>query len=124
MLLKLFLKFKSFLTSNQLQMKRLILLSSILILALGACRKKQFDNDQSAMLNYKIETAFDEMTNISDQAVNGNLVYYKSGKIISTKPGEKPVLEKMYANAATIWRRTQIEMWLKNIMQTEIDLMK
>ena len=37
---------------------------------------------------------------------------------------EKPVLEKMYANAATIWRRTQIEMWLKNIMQTEIDLMK
>ena len=80
-------------------MNRLILLSSILILALGACRKKQFDNDQfdndqSAMLNYKIETAFDEMTNISDQAVNGNLVYYKSGKIISTKPGEKPVLEK------------------------------
>ena len=75
-------------------MKRIILLSSILIIALGACRKKQFDNDQSAMLNYKIETAFDEMTNISDQAVNGNLVYYKSGKIISTKPGEKPVLEK------------------------------
>ena len=69
-------------------MKHLILLSSILILALGSCRKKQFDDDQSAMLNYKIETAFDEMTNISDQAVNGNLVYYKSGKIISTKPGE------------------------------------
>lgn len=75
-------------------MKRQILLSSILILALGACRKKQFDNDQSAMLNYKIETAFDEMTNISDQAVNGNLVYYKSGQIITTKPGDKPNLQK------------------------------
>jgi predicted membrane-bound spermidine synthase len=37
---------------------------------------------------------------------------------------EKPVLEKMYADAATIWRRTQIEVWLKNIMQSEIDLMK
>lgn len=59
--------------------------------------KKPFDEDQSAMLNYKIETAFDEMTNISDQAVNGNLVYYKSGKIIPTKPGEKPVLEKYLA---------------------------
>ncbi len=79
-------------------MKRIILLSSILIIALGACRKKQFDNDQSAMLNYKIETAFDEMTNISDQAVNGNLVYYKSGNIINVKPGEKPVLEKTPCN--------------------------
>ena len=37
---------------------------------------------------------------------------------------EKPVLEKMYANAASIWRRTQIEMWLKNIMQSEISFMK
>jgi predicted membrane-bound spermidine synthase len=36
----------------------------------------------------------------------------------------KPVLEKMYANAATIWRRTQIENWFKNIMQSEISLMK
>lgn len=37
---------------------------------------------------------------------------------------EKPILEKMYADVATIWRRTQINMWLKNILQTDIDLMK
>ena len=37
---------------------------------------------------------------------------------------EKPALEKMYADAAAVWRRTQIEIWLKNIMQTDIDLMK
>ena len=36
---------------------------------------------------------------------------------------EKPALEKMYADAAAVWRRTQIEIWLKNIMQTDIDLM-
>ena len=38
------------------------------------------------------------MTNISDQAVNGNLVYYKSGNIINVKPGEKPDLEKTPCN--------------------------
>lgn len=75
-------------------MKKLsfFILSSALILS--ACKKNKFDQDQSAMLNYKIETAFDEMTNISDQAVNGNLVYYKSGQIINSKPGEKPNLQK------------------------------
>lgn len=36
----------------------------------------------------------------------------------------KPILEKMYSEASMIWRRTQIEMWLKNILQTDIDLMK
>ena len=75
-------------------MKKIIVLSLSLVLILSACRKNKFDQDQSAMLNYKIETAFDEMTNISDQAVNGNLVYYKSGQIITIKPGEKPNLQK------------------------------
>lgn len=37
---------------------------------------------------------------------------------------DKPQLEKMYRDAATAWRRTQIDLWLKNILQTEISLMK
>jgi hypothetical protein len=40
-------------------------------------------------LHYGIETAFDEMTNISDQAITGNMWYYKSVEcVFSNKPGE------------------------------------
>jgi len=46
----------------------------------------------------RIESAFDEMTNISDQAIDGSLVYYKSGSVIVTKPGEKPLLPKTPCN--------------------------
>jgi len=62
----------------------------IFILSLGlffGCGKKKYDNDASALWNYRIETAFDEMTNISDQAITGNMVYYKSGEVIFSKPG-------------------------------------
>jgi hypothetical protein len=55
------------------------------------CGKKKYDNDTSALWNYRIETAFDEMTNISDQAITGNMVYYKSGSIINLKPGDRLV---------------------------------
>jgi hypothetical protein len=34
------------------------------------------------------------MTNISDQAITGNMVYYKSGQIIVAKPGQNIALEK------------------------------
>lgn len=63
------------------------LLIFIVAFLLG-CGKKKYDNDTSALWNYRIETAFDEMTNISDQAITGNMVYYKSGSIINLKPGE------------------------------------
>ncbi|MEY4573313.1 MAG: hypothetical protein RLZ10_2597, partial [Bacteroidota bacterium] len=66
-------------------------------IALSAC-KKRFDNDISALMNFRIETAFDEMTTISDQAVTGNMVYHKSGEVIITKPGEKPNLLKSPCN--------------------------
>ena len=68
---------------------KIILILSTVLFAFTAC-KKLYDNDLSAVMNYKIETAFDEMTNISDQAITGNMVYYKSGEVISVKPGEKP----------------------------------
>lgn len=60
---------------------------SILVILLG-CNKKKYDNDSSALWNYKIETTFDEMTNISDQAITGNMVYYKSGEVVFTNPSE------------------------------------
>ncbi len=77
-------------------MKRILILSSV-VFAFTGC-KKLYDNDLSAVMNYKIETAFDEMTNISDQAITGNLVYYKSGEVISVKPGEKPSTLKTPCN--------------------------
>ena len=73
-------------------MKKILILSSVLF-AFTGCKKK-YDNDLSPVMNYKIETAFDEMTNISDQAITGNMVYYKSGEVISVKPGEKPATLK------------------------------
>lgn len=70
-------------------MKKSILFG-LIALSLGSCSKNNLKKDQSALINFKIETAFDEMTNISDQAITGNMVYYKSGQIIVTKPGFKP----------------------------------
>lgn len=37
---------------------------------------------------------------------------------------QKPSLEKMYAEAATIWRKTQIELWFKYLLEQEVHLMK
>jgi hypothetical protein len=74
-------------------MKNLLILS-LVALSLTSCLKNRLKKDQSALVNYKIETAFDEMTNISDQAITGNMVYYKSGQIIVAKPGQNIALEK------------------------------
>ncbi len=63
------------------------------LITLASCGKK-WDNDQSALVNYKIETSFDEMTNISDQAITGNMVYYKSGKVIITNPASYTSMPK------------------------------
>jgi hypothetical protein len=76
---------------------KFIILTAAISLVIVSC-KKRFDNDLSAVMNYKIETAFDEMTNISDQAITGNMVYYKSGEVVTTKPGEKPVTLKTPCN--------------------------
>ena len=75
-----------------------VLLASIIVLSLSSCLKNRLKKDQSVLVNYKIETAFDEMTNISDQAITGSMVYYKSGKIIITKPGYTIGSEKADCN--------------------------
>lgn len=78
-------------------MKKLLILS-LVALSLSSCTKNRLKKDQSALINYKIETAFDEMTNISDQAITGNMVYYKSGQIIVSKPGKDIAIEKADCN--------------------------
>ena len=78
-------------------MKNLLILS-LVALSLTSCLKNRLKKDQSALVNYKIETAFDEMTNISDQAITGNMVYYKSGQIIVAKPGQNIAFEKADCN--------------------------
>lgn len=78
-------------------MKNLLIISLVAI-SLTSCLKNRLKKDQSALTNYKIETAFDEMTNISDQAITGNMVYYKSGQVIVAKPGQNIALEKTDCN--------------------------
>jgi len=46
-------------------MKNLIFIG-VLLFTLSSCFKNRLKKDQSAIVNYKIESAFDEMTNISD----------------------------------------------------------
>lgn len=79
-------------------MKNLLILSLLSVLLVFTSCRKRYDNDPSALMNYKIETAFDEMTNISDQAVSGAMVYYKSGEVVFTKPGEIVNLPKTPCN--------------------------
>jgi len=75
-----------------------ILIISLVAISLTSCMKNRLKKDQSALVNYKIETAFDEMTNISDQAITGNMVYYKSGQVIVAKPGQNIAFEKADCN--------------------------
>ena len=83
---------------NEVLMKRLWLITVGLGLVLSSCGKFRYDKDQSAEVNFKVESAFDEMTNISDQAITGNMVYYKNGGVIVTHPGDKPVQQKTACN--------------------------
>jgi hypothetical protein len=79
-------------------MKKIVLLSLGVFLMLSACSKIRYDKDQSSGVNYKVESAFDEMTNISDQAITGNMVYYKNGGVIVRHPGDKPLTQKIACN--------------------------
>lgn len=74
-----------------------ILYFLVLVAIFTSCKKK-YDNDESALVNLKIETAFDEITNISDQAVTGNLIYYNSGKIVIGDYKNPNLVEKSPCN--------------------------
>ena len=79
-------------------MKKLLVITFGIGLVLSSCGKFRYDKDQSALVNSKVESAFDEMTNISDQAITGNMVYYKNGAVIVRQPGDKPLTQKTACN--------------------------
>jgi hypothetical protein len=79
-------------------MKNLLVITFGIGLVLSSCGKFRYDKDQSALVNSKVESAFDEMTNISDQAITGNMVYYKNGAVIVRQPGDKPLTQKTACN--------------------------
>jgi hypothetical protein len=79
-------------------MKKVLAITFGLGLVLSSCGKFRYDKDQSAVVNSKVESAFDEMTNISDQAITGNMVYYKNGGVIVRHPGDKPLTQKTACN--------------------------
>ena len=75
-------------------MKTKLKLVSVLMLGtlmfFTACKKEEakpeeqeptYDNSSAPKSNAIIENAFDDMTNMSDQAVNGNLEFYNSPKV-------------------------------------------
>ncbi len=59
-------------------------MKKILIIALGiltigqiaGCKKRKYDNSDAPKNNAFVEASFDEMTNMSDQAIKGNFTYY------------------------------------------------
>lgn len=56
------------------------------LVSVNACKKNDdtdddYDNSTAPQSNAIIENAFDEMTNMTDQAIKGELVYYKSPKV-------------------------------------------
>jgi hypothetical protein len=57
----------------------LIFLSAIL---LSSCKKKQNESSNSPKFNAVAEGIFSDMTNMTDQAIKGNMIYYKNGEVI------------------------------------------
>jgi hypothetical protein len=78
--------------------KQYLFIAPVLFLALISCEKRLAKKENLSIQSTRIENAFDEMTNITDQAIDGSLVYYKSGTVIFCKPGQKPVLSKTPCN--------------------------
>ena len=74
------------------------LLLSILLLSFIGCGKWRANKESIAIESTRIENAFDEMTNITDQAIDGSLVYYKSGAVVVNRPGQKPIQPKTPCN--------------------------
>lgn len=62
-----------------------VLLFTLVIATVGtgilSCKRKKYDNSNAPKLNAIAENSFEEMTNMSDQAMTGNMVYYKSDKV-------------------------------------------
>jgi hypothetical protein len=75
-------------------MKYFIALSSALILLIIACGKRKYDNSSAPKLNAMVENYFSEFSNMTDQAITGNMVFYKVGEVITNNSADgKPFQE-------------------------------
>lgn len=83
-------------------MKKYIVLAACgALVALSACKKDKdddYDNSSAPASNAIIENAFDEMTNMSDQAINGNMVYYGLPQVTTVYGKEAPLNDKVDCN--------------------------
>jgi hypothetical protein len=81
-------------------MKKILLISFVVasVFFLNSCKKNKntYDNSNAPKTNAIIENAFDEMTNMTDQAITGNMIFYKSGKVTvyDLASAENMVVEK------------------------------
>jgi hypothetical protein len=58
------------------------LIAFVLLILISACGKKKYDNSSAPKLNALAENYFSEFSNMSDQAVKGQMVFYKVGKVV------------------------------------------
>ena len=85
-------------------MKKSIILGALAVslVTLNACKKdkeEEYDNSSAPKSNAIIENAYDEMTNMSDQAINGDMVFYNSPKVtVVYASKDTPLLEKEACN--------------------------
>jgi hypothetical protein len=65
-------------------MKQLILIGFVAVgsVIISSCKKNKYDNSNSPKYNAIAENVFSEMTNMTDQAIRGNMIYYKNGEVI------------------------------------------
>lgn len=79
------------------------LITATTLLVAVSCKKDneneeaETPNNSTIVDNSKIENAYNEMSNISDQAITGELVFYKSGKV-TFADGKEEAFEKTPCN--------------------------
>lgn len=61
---------------------RTILSCALLVLFAAGCGKKKYDNSDAPKLNAIAETYFSEFSNMADQAITGQMVFYKVGQVV------------------------------------------
>ena len=64
-------------------MRHYFLYLLLLNLLFSGCGKRKYDNSSAPRLNATTENYFSEFSNMTDQAITGNMVFYKVGKVIT-----------------------------------------
>lgn len=72
-------------------------LVAVSLVFIGCNKKKatfEYDNSNTPKIDKIVDNAYDELTLMSDQAINGSMDYYKMGKVTVLKPSEKPLADQ------------------------------